>query len=75
MLCSFFLISVYLVLIIAEHPECPGFGEDPPNITDKFDFAYKLGFSVLAVQFVNSSVINVALRLKVAREENHGRVK
>ena len=74
MLANTSLISIYVVLLFAEHPECQGFGDGPPNITDKFYFAYRLGLSVFSVKFVNSSMINILLRLKVAREARQGTV-
>ena len=74
MLSNVSILSIYVVLLFAEHPECQGSGDEPPNVTDKFYFAYRLGFSVFVMKFINSSIVNILLRSKVARETKQGKL-
>ena len=72
MLSNVFLISIYSVLLLAEHPECQSFKQDRLNVTDKYQFAYRLGLIVFVMSFVNSSLINILLHTKVAKQTRLG---
>ena len=48
MLSTAFLLSVYVVLVAAEHPECIRVGTEK-NVTENFVLAHKLGCCVFAL--------------------------
>ena len=68
LLCSVLLISIYAVMIMSEHPTCFAFNESGLNAAEEFNFQFKLGFNLTLAEFVNSSLINIILRVKATRE-------
>ena len=67
LLWNFCLIAFYTVQVFSSHESC--FTKTSRNITDRFEFAFQLGFAVHVADFLNTNLVGIYLRAKMAEEE------
>ena len=57
-----FLLSFYTVMAFTEHQPC--LTATGSNVTQGFDFAFKLGFCGVAADFLNAAFFEIYIRLR-----------
>ena len=67
MLLSVLLLSLYTVMNHSYHPECLVYNSGWMNHTENISLAFKGGFGLTLIEFINSSILNILVRLKVER--------
>ena len=67
LLWNFCLIAFYTVQTFSTHESC--FTKTSSNITDRFEFAFQIGFTVHVADFLNTNLVGIYLRAKMAEEE------
>ena len=54
------ILSIYVMQVFTEHHHCAT--RSGRNITEKFEFAFQIGFSILVIDVINTNLINIYLR-------------
>ena len=57
------MLALYAVQVFSDHSHCTT--RSGLEVTKSFEYAFFLGFGVLAVDGLNTNVINIFLRFKV----------
>ena len=61
------LIAFYTVQVFSSHEGC--YTKTSKNITDRFEFAFQAGFAVHVGDFLNTNLVGIYLRARMADEE------
>ena len=69
LLWNVFLIAFYTVQVFSSHESCNT--RTSRNITDRFEFAFQVGFAVHVADFLNTNLVGIYLRARMVEEEKH----
>ena len=61
------LIAFYTVQVFTNHQAC--YTKTSRNITDRFEFAFQVGFAVHIADFMNTNLVGIYLKSRMAQEE------
>ena len=60
--CNVLLLALYAIQVFSEHSQCKT--QSGADVTKSFEFAFNLGFTILAIDGLNTNVLNIFLQFK-----------
>ena len=60
--CNVLLLALYAIQVFSEHSPCKT--QSGADVTKSFEFAFNLGFTILAIDGLNTNVLNIFLQFK-----------
>ena len=60
--CNVLLLALYAIQVFSEHSQCKT--QSGADVTKSFEFAFNLGFTILAIDGFNTNVLNIFFQFK-----------
>ena len=73
LVCNVLLLGLYANQVFSEHNTC--MTKSGIDVTKSFEFAFSLGFTVLAIDGFNTNVLNIFLQFKVITQRDNPTLK